>query len=257
MINDGSLDREINRLLDILYAKRFSALNKLSITKLLNKNPYLYRALGINDPDSFIEQLMIAFISSSDETIFGNDFFEPLAFWSARESAHHHGDQRTVTVGAGAGQDIAIETATAYLAISVKSSKNIFNAQSNKGQSIEFSELQARLKKLGKQFRPIIGYSYGRKLERPERKATNTEKIAGQKFWALLTGEDSYYLRIANSIGKFSTQHGLEYKEQCERKKNQILREFMINFVSAEGIIDWDKVVEFSSGSQKPSKNKM
>src|SRR5690606_25778837 len=105
MINEEKLDHEISRLLNILYTKRFSALEKLSTIKLLSKNPYLYRALGINDPDSFIEQLMIAFISSSDETIFGNDFFEPLALWSAKESAGHHDDDRTVTVGAGAGQD--------------------------------------------------------------------------------------------------------------------------------------------------------
>ena len=252
MISEASLSQEIGRLLDVLYGKRFAAIDKLKLDRLLGKNPYLYRALGISDPSEFITQLMVAFVSSSDETIFGNDFIEPLAVFAAK-SADHDDAMRNVTVGAGAGQDIAIETARSYLAISVKSSTNIFNSQSTKGQSSEFVALQSRLKKLNKDFRAIIGYGYGRKRTI---KATNVEKLAGQEFWHLLTGEFDFYLRISNAMASFAGQHGDLYKTAFEQKHRQVLRDFMINYVNDVGDIQWQGIVEFNSAQVKPKQSK-
>ncbi len=251
MISDTDLQTEIGGLLATLYKKRFAALEKLSLDKLLGKNPYLYRALGISDPSEFVSQLMIAFVSSSDETIFGNDFFEPLAIFAARNGRGEGGEQRAVSVGAGAGQDIAIETATSYLAIAVKSGTNIFNSQSAKGQDSEFVALQARLKKLNKMFRPIVGHGYGRKSARV---VSNVEKLAGQAFWQLLSGEVDFYLRISRAMEKFALDHGDGYKKEFEVKRNQLLRDFMITYVQQDGVILWDKVVAFNSAIDKPKR---
>lgn len=253
MIDQKELVAKVGELLKILYSKRFARLEELTLTQLINKNPYLYRALGLNDPSEFIDQLLAARISSSDETIFGNDFLEPLAFWSAKMSDHDD-DSRTVTVGSGAGQDIAIETAKEYLAIAVKSGTNIFNSQSTKGQNTEFEELQGRLRKLGKQFRPIIGYAYGRKLNRSE---TATEKVAGQVFWELLTGERDYFIRIAQAIGMCAESHAEAYKKAYEKQKLKLLRQFMLNFVSDDGDVLWDLVVKYNSGKDRPQRLKM
>lgn len=254
MISEELLTQEVGRLLAGLYGKRFGALGKLSLGRLLNKNPYLYRALGFSDSSEFMMQLMVAFISSSDETIFGNDFLEPLAIFAAKQANEHDDVERTVTVGAGAGQDIAIETATSYLAISVKSGKNIFNAQSTKGQSVEFTALTSRLKKLNKSIRPIIGYGYGRKLQR---KASQDEKLAGQSFWRLLTGEPDFYLRLSAAMESFAGEHGAVYKAAFELKHQQLLREFMIAYVDEAGHILWHKVVAFNSATVKPARDKM
>jgi hypothetical protein len=154
-------------------------------------------------------------------------------------------------VGASAGQDIAIETANSYLAISVKSSKNILNSQSAKGQSGEFQSLQARLKKINKLFRPIIGFGYGRKASK---KDTVIEKLAGQVFWETLTGEADYYLRISEAMESYANEHGAIYKEAFDNKQQQLLREFMIDYVSPKGKILWDKVVVFNSAAEKPKK---
>lgn len=254
MIDDEMLEREIGGLLAVLYGKRFATLEKLKLTKLLNKNPYLYRALGIGDSSEFIMQLMVAFVSSSDETIFGNDFIEPLAIFAARHANQHDEAERTVTVGAGSGQDIAIETARSYLAISVKSGKNIFNAQSTKGQDSEFTALTSRLKKLNKALRPIIGYGYGRKRQL---KASNVEKFAGQAFWRLLTGEVDFYLRISAAMETFSGEHGQSYTTAFEKKHQQLLREFMINYVDEDGSIRWKAIVAFNSAETKPKPVKL
>jgi hypothetical protein len=249
MISELALQQEIGGLLETLYQKRYGALAKLTLEKLLGKNPYLYRALGISDASEFIHQLMVAFVSSSDETIFGNDFFEPLAIFAARHGDATGNETRSVSVGAGAGQDIAIETASAYWAIAVKSGTNIFNSQSAKGQDGEFLALQARMKKLNKMFRPIIGHGYGRKSSRA---VTNVEMLAGQAFWQLLSGETDFYLRISRAMEQFALDHGTGYKKEFEVKRHQLLREFMINYVQPDGVISWDKVVAFNSATEKP-----
>lgn len=246
MISQALLEQKVGLLLQTLYTKRFAALDKLTLGELLKKNPYLYRALGLNQPAELITQLLAARISSSDETIFGNDFFEPLAVFAAQ----HGQPDAQVAVGAGAGQDIAIETAQAYLAISVKSGTNIFNSQSEKGQSAEFNQLQARLKKLGKMFRPIIGYGYGRKSE--PKKASPVERLAGQQFWQLLTGEDDFYLRISRAMEAFASEHAAAFHQALNTKQNALLREFMIDFVETTGHIRWDAVVAFSSSKIAP-----
>jgi len=244
------LDEKVGELLGNLYAKRFAALQGLQLADLLKKNPYLYRALGLSRPDDFVEQLLLARISSSDETIFGNDFFEPLAVFAAQQAQ----PTAKVTVGAGAGQDIAIETAREYLAISVKSGTNIFNSQSEKGQSVEFSQLQARLKKLGKMFRPIIGYGYGRKSS--PKKVSPVERLAGQQFWMLLTGESDFYLRISRAMEPYANDHMALYAQAFGSKRNAMLREFMIDFVEPTGQIRWDAVVAFSSSTVVPKRSR-
>ena len=254
MIDGHVLQNEVARLLTVLYEKRFGALGRLTLTKLLSKNPYLYRALGLTRPSDFIEQVLVAFVSSSDETIFGNDFLEPLAIFSAQQAALTGAGGATVTVGAGAGQDIAIETATHYMAISVKSGKNIFNAQSDKGQSAEFKAMRARLKKLGKTFKPVIGYGYGRKRANP---ASEVEKLAGQAFWHMLTGEQDYFLRISQAMGHIAGLHGAAYKAAFEKTYNALLKQFMGNFVADDGEIQWEKLVEFNSAVQRPASLKV
>lgn len=247
MIPEAALNAKVGELLTTLYKKRLAALEGLSLTTLLQKNPYLYRALGASEPFELIDQMLAARISSSDETIFGNDFFEPLAVFAAQKG---QGAGVSVTVGAGAGQDIAIETANAYLAISVKSGTNIFNSQSEKGQSVEFKQLQARLKKLGKMFRPIIGYGYGRKNPR---KASEVERLAGQVFWQLLSGEEDFYLRISRAMESFALHHAAEYKDLLQRRRSVLTNEFMNAFMGPDGRIDWDAVVAFSSSAAAPA----
>ena len=74
------LEREIARCLEHFYNSRLQGLEKLSLRKVLSKkNSYLYRALGIEKASEIVEQNLAAFVISSDETIFGNCSFEPLA----------------------------------------------------------------------------------------------------------------------------------------------------------------------------------
>lgn len=62
------------------HQKRLSRLAELDLDDLIKKNPYLFRAKNITRADELIESTLSAFLSSSEEKMFG-DFLEDLAIW--------------------------------------------------------------------------------------------------------------------------------------------------------------------------------
>ena len=73
----GHLVTLVHKHLSSFYRRRVEALDKLELKKVLvRKNPYLFRAVGVHDVGELIQNLLLAYSSSSDETIFGNEFFE-------------------------------------------------------------------------------------------------------------------------------------------------------------------------------------
>lgn len=256
MIDGHSLEKQLGELLDIFYTKRRATLQNLKlIPTLKRKNPYLYRATGVVTASEIIKQVMAAFISSSDETIFGNEFFEPLAKWAAAESAKSR-EATTVTVGGAAGVDIAVEDAVCYIALAVKSGTKVFNAQSRSQQETEFQALRSRLSKIKKQFRSVVGYGYGRKTKRIS-SARNFEEVAGQNFWELVTGETDFYLRIMKHMEEKPKQHAAEFKEELAKTENRLVKEFLHYFANEDGSIGWNKLTEFNSGEKQMKLAKM
>ena len=82
---NNSYDEELvfeavaNALTDF-YSALTKTLDNIDVDKILKrKNPYLYRAKGINSAGQIVDGILAAYISSSEETVFGNCFFEPIA----------------------------------------------------------------------------------------------------------------------------------------------------------------------------------
>lgn len=251
-IDVAILENKISELLDIFFAKRCEALNEL---KLLNpvkrKNPYLYRAIGVSDASEIVEEILRAHVSSSDETIFGNDFFEPLAKWVATQ---HHTSAR-VAVSDGEGVDITIEATDFISPIAVKSGVNVFNASSKKKQGENFATLGRRLQKVRKHFDPIVGYCYGKKKQ-SSRATVNFKELAGQEFWEFLTGEQDFYLRIVRLMKNKPTEHRPQFQEAFDNAKNRFTLEFLSLFSDPKsGAINWDRLLEFNSGKNKFNKS--
>ncbi len=134
----------------------------------------------------------------------------------------------------------------------MKSGKNIFNSQSDKGQKAEFDQLEARLKKLKKAFHKVVGFGYGRQAS--PRVATPVIKKAGQDFWELLTGEPDFYVRISDAISQPAARHKAAFDEMLLKKHSELLRQFMIDFVDTDGTVRWQKVVEFNSARSRTSR---
>ncbi|MCL2095997.1 MAG: hypothetical protein FWH10_03745, partial [Oscillospiraceae bacterium] len=76
-INDNIFDFHQNRL---------DSLNKLKLTDVLKrKNLYLYKAKNIQTSEELIKSVTDAYLSSQEETIFG-EFLEKLAVFVAFEN---------------------------------------------------------------------------------------------------------------------------------------------------------------------------
>jgi hypothetical protein len=84
-VNDNIID---------FHARKISSLENLTLEKLLKKNPYLFKAKNITTAGELISSLLNAFLSSSEEKLFG-DFLEELAVFIAGQTFNGHKSSAT------------------------------------------------------------------------------------------------------------------------------------------------------------------
>lgn len=246
MVDSQMLENKIAELLDNFYTRRMDKISGLKLNNTLRrKNPYLYKAYGTQKASEIVEGLLSAYMSSSDEGIFGDSFFEPLAKFASGG-----------VVSPSEGVDVAIETDTVYTAIAVKSGTNVFNAQSKRRQVTEFKALENRLRKLQKQFDPLVGYCYGRKHVKKD-SVKDFRELAGQAFWEEITGDSDFYLKIIRLMKSKPQEHAIEYKRAWDKAVNRFTKEFIADFCSPDGDINWERVTEFNSGILVSKKDKL
>ena len=241
MISEAKLVAQVQECLDNFYARRIAKLSSLKLKDALKrKNPYLFRAIGTESAADLIGELLSAYMSSSDEGIFGDAFFEPLAKAVAG-----------ATPAGGEGADIVLETDTTYKAIAVKSGPSVFNAQSRRRQHQEFMSLRSRMLKLQKHFDAVVGYCYGRKAPTRAGQDKVFRELAGQAFWEELTGDPEFYLRIIAAMQAKPAEHKRAFREEWGKAINRFLREFTVDFCRPDGAIDWDRLLRYNSGVSK------
>lgn len=235
-MNAKKLETLIQKSLAQFYDRRIRKLSGLKLKSTLRKkNPYLFRAVGIQKASEIVERLLRDYMSSSDEGIFGDAFFEPI---SKLSSGGH--------VAPSAGVDVAIETDKTYKAIAVKSGPNIFNSSQAKRMNDEFLELRSRMFKLHKQFDAILGHGYGRKNSDPSAKRIYRVR-SGQVFWEELTGDPDFYLKLIRLMRDHPVKHRIEFEAEWAKAVNRFEREFLDEFATKDGGIDWEKLTEFNS----------
>lgn len=240
MIDSEQLQHLIAQSLDDFYRRRTQKLATLKLKQiLLRKNPYLYKAIGTRQAQEIVQGILQAYLSSSDEGLFGDAFFEPIA--------------RIVsggTVSPSEGVDVAIETEDRYIAIAVKSGPNPYNASQVKRQSDEFASLRRRVIKLRKQFDPVLGHAYGKKQTLPSSRQIYRD-VSGQKFWQEMTGDSDFYLKLVRLMNaEVIKKHREEYQANYDDALNRYVREFTIEFCDENGTVDWEKLVRFNSGAE-------
>lgn len=220
-------------------------LEGLRLKKILRrKNPYLFRALGNEVTADIVKQILQAYVSSSDETIFGDAFFEPLALMAS-----------VGKVSDAAGVDLVIERPKRYTAVALKSGPNIFNASQKRRQNQEFNELRSRLYKIHKQFDPLLGHAYGRRNTEPSGKWIYRER-SGQAFWREITSDPDFYLKLVRLMKDIPSKHKKRQAEEWGAAVNRFTVEFAKDFCSENGRIDWEKLVEFVSKDEGSRSNK-
>lgn len=238
--SDSKVQMAVADALDEFYRNLTATLDNVDVDKVLKrKNPYLYRAKGINNATQIVDGILSAYLSSSEETIFGNVFFEPLAIAVS-------GGQKALTEGV----DITVDKDNTIYSIAVKSGTSVFNADSRKRQEQNFQAAAKRARQAKKAYVPVVGYGYGRKRIKSGQEKFYKE-LAGQDFWTWLTGDSEFYLKIIQYMGTKPDEYAKRFEEAYNRAENRMIREFTVNYCLPDGSIDWDKLVNFNSGSSR------
>ncbi len=232
------IEHHVHACLDDFYRRRIAKLSSLKLKDTLKrKNPYLFRAIGTESAVELVSLLLQAYMSSSDEGIFGDAFFEPLARLVSGAAA-----------AGGEGADIVLETKTHFAAFAVKSGPSVFNAMSKRRQNTEFLKMRSRMLKLQKHFDAVVGYCYGRKSPQRRESPFIFREVAGQAFWHELTGVPDFYLRIIDAMRSKPVEHKLAFHAEWDKAINRFTREFTNTYCAPDGSIDWKKLVMFNSG---------
>lgn len=222
-----NLEKSVSECLENFYRKRLAKINELKFNVFLKrKNPYLLRALGTEDASQLVEYIMRMYLDASDETIFGNEFFEPIA----KEFSGG-------TVSPSESVDIAIENQTKYTAYAIKSGPHWGNVNQHKKQNQDFIALRSRLLKTHKQFDAVIGHGYGTINNDPENKIYRNR--SGQRFWEEITGDKDFHVKLIIAMKTASIKHKEEYKKKWQQAKNKFTLEFSQGFCDLNtGTID-------------------
>lgn len=239
-MNSDQIKELISKQLSEFHQHRIAKLQGLSLKRILKrKNPYLFKAVGKNTIGEIVEGMLLAYISSSDEGIFGAFFFEPIA---KEVSGAKTSD--------GAGVDLLIESEDRVLAVSVKSGPNPYNSSAKKRQNQEFMELRSRLLKVKKSFDAMLGYAYGY-CNKPATKDRVYREVGGKAFWEELTGDPNFYIQLFQLMDEELIKSFKDrYNDEWQNAINKYTLEFGRLFCQVNGAIDWERVLKFNSGGK-------
>ncbi len=202
----------VNKNIEIFHASKLRIIKGLDLKKVLRKkNPYLFKAKNLTLASDLIKDILDAYLSSSEEKIFG-DFLEDLAVFVA--SITHKGRKSSAT-----GVDLEFIKKRVHYLVSVKSGPNWGNSSQQKKQEADF-QTALKVLKLSKQslnVQPVLGICYGRARDTYKR---GYLKLEGQSFWNLIGGSRSLYKDIIEPLGYKSKEHNDHFKRERDKIYN-------------------------------------
>lgn len=215
-------------------------LNKLTLNKLLKQNPYLLATKNIAVVSQLVEGLLDAFLSSSEEKLFG-DFLEGLAVFVAGKTCGGHKSAAT-------GVDLEFINKGVHYVVSVKSGPNWGNSsQQNKlQQDLQKAVITLKQARFGDKVQAVLGICYGKTRTGYLR---GYLKVVGQNFWYFISENKDLYTDIIEPIGYRARQHNDAFNEEKSRVVNRFTKAFIEGFCDETGAIDWVKLVEWNSGN--------
>lgn len=222
------------------HQKRIDALNRLRLkTVLKKKNPYLFKAKHILTAEQIIRKLTDAFISSNEETIFG-DWLEGLAIFINQKV--YGGRKSGIT-----GIDLEFDKDNIRYIVTIKSGPNWGNSSQIAKMKADFNTAKKTLRtsNSGLMVMPVNGCCYG-KDNNPDK--GDYFKYCGKDFWHFISGEENLYKDIIEPLGHKAKEKNEEFNESYAKMINKFTKEFANDFCDDNGDIIWEKLVEFNSG---------
>jgi hypothetical protein len=200
--------------------------------------------LGDNQPGwrtSPIIELLNAYISSSEETMFG-DWLEGLAIFINEKV---YGGRKSGIKGI----DLEFDKYGKRYIVSIKSGPNWGNSSQIKKMESDFTTAKKTLRTSNSQMQIVCinGYCYG-KDNNPDK--GSYYKYCGQAFWEFIGGNEYMYIDIIEPLGHKAKERNENYLEEHSKLINRFTKEFIELFCDNNGKIDWNKLVKFNSGKK-------
>ncbi len=237
----NEVSQYVNQHIVDFHARKIASLEQLTLSKLLRKNPYLFKAKHITTAGQLMEGLLEAFLSSSEEKLFG-DFLEGLAVFVASKTAGGH-------KSTAQGIDLEFIDRDVHFVVSIKSGPNWGNSSQHKKLAQDFRNAVTRVKQARSKLKvePVLGICYGK--ARTAYTQDGYLKVVGQNFWAFISGNQALYTDIIEPIGYRAREHNEAFLIERSRVVNKFTGQFINQFCDATGNIDWIKFVTFNSGN--------
>ncbi len=235
-IND--IKEYIEQNINTFHEKRIEKLKSLKLkTVLKRKNPYLFKAKNILDAHDIVKKILDAYLSSQEETIFG-DFLEGLAIFI---NTNVYGGYKSGITGI----DLEFSKNDIRYLVSIKSGPN----WGNSSQITKMKQNFLQAKKVIRVNNPDIvidcinGCCYGRNSN-PDK--GNYYKFCGQKFWEFISGNSILYTEIIEPLGHKAKQRNSKFNRSYSKVINLFTLEFTEEFCD-DGEINWDKIIKLNS----------
>jgi hypothetical protein len=239
-LNIHDVERYVEENIGVFHEKRIASLQGLKLSTVLRKkNPYLFRAKYLLTSEQIVRSLTDAFISSNEETIFG-DWLEGLAIFINQQV---FGGRKSGINGV----DLEFDKNGVRYIVNIKSGPNWGNSSQIEKMKSDFKSAARTLRtsNSGLQVVAVNGCCYGKDAN-PDK--GDYFKYCGQQFWAFLSGDLKLYTHLIEPLGYKVREKNEEFAKAYARVINRFSMEFAHDFCTPEGDIDWVKLVRFNSG---------
>lgn len=245
-LNLKDITQYVEGNIETFHQKRIAGLNSLRLKKVLGKkNPYLFKAKYILTAQDIIKSLTDAFISSQEETIFG-DWLEGLAIFI--NGKVYKGRKSGIP-----GIDLEFDKDHIRYIVTIKSGPNWGNSSQIGKMKMDFKTAQKTLRTSNSRLNitAVNGCCYGRD-NNPDK--GDYFKYCGQRFWEFISGDIDLYTKIIEPLGHKAKNRNDDFIQSYSQMINKFTKEFADTFCKDNGSIDWDKLVRFNSAVVAPAK---
>ncbi len=211
------------------------------------KNPYLFKAKNIETAGDLARAILDAFLSSQEETIFG-DLMENLAV----HICHRVFNGKKAKEGKYRSVDLIFKRDNKLYIVGIKSGPNWGNSDQVSIMKRNFKKSKKIIRnELGiKQIIAVNGCMYGRDNKPHKVNKNDTDlsyyKICGQSFWELISGDDQLYKKIIQPLDKEAKKRDEMFKMLYAKKINEMTKDIVKLFYTKDNL-NWDKIIEYVS----------
>jgi hypothetical protein len=244
----------VENVLTPFYNKRIDGLRDLKLGDVLKrKNPYLFKAKNIELAGDFVKSIIDAYLSSQEETTFGN-LLEAFAIYvSSQLDGGFKSKLKSL--------DLEFKRDGTYYIVGIKSGTSWGNSDQINAMKDNFKKAKQKLRESGikEKIVAVNGCMYGVEPNPLKDKLKvngsfvdeDPDKVyfkyAGQDFWHFVSGDDNLYQKIIVPIDKEAKQKDQAFKTAYTSKVNEMTQDFTNEFMTADNLIDWVKLVDFVS----------